>query len=297
MPGPSANEPFAAARGRCGSLMGQLLPFGAALLLAAAPRAPMSLGPSPKAEPARVVTLAPSLTESVLALGAGARLVGVTRFDDAREVQTLPRVGGYSDPSVEAVIALAPDLVLVEPSPGNRAAVERMAKLGTPVLAVNLATEAEILAGFEIIGRALGLGPRGVALAQATRQRIEAIRARARDLPKVRALLVYDWDPLVVAGAGSFGDTILSDAGGRNALAQAHAAYPVVSAELAVRAAPQVIIDAAMVRAPPRARLLKLPGLSQARVAVASPSLFHPGPRIADAVEEVFRDLHPEAPR
>jgi iron complex transport system substrate-binding protein len=297
MPGLRANERGPAARGRRGPLMEKLASLGALLLLAAAPRAPMRLGPSPKAEPARVITLAPSLTETVLALGAGARLVGVTRFDEAPQVQALPRVGGYSDPSVEAVIALAPDLVLAEPSPGNRAAVERMAKLGTPVLAVSLATEAEILAGFEIIGSALGLGPRGAALAEATRRRIEAVRGRARTLPRIRALLVYDWDPLVVAGPGSFGDALLLDAGGQNAMPQARTAYPVVSAELAVRAAPQVIIDAAMVRAPPRARLLKLPGLAQARVAVASPSLFHPGPRIAEGVEELFSDLHPEAAR
>jgi iron complex transport system substrate-binding protein len=257
----------------------------------------MRLGPPPRAEPARIATLAPSLTEVVLALGAGERLVGVTRFDEAKEVRALPRVGGYTDPSVEAVIALAPDLVLVEPSPGNRTAVERMAKLGTPVLAVHLSTEEEILAGLEIIGQALALGPRGAALAAAARQRIGAARKRAKGLPKPKVLLVYDWDPLVAAGPGSFGDALVRDAGGVNAVAGVRSPYPVLSAELASRAAPEVIIDAAGVRDPPRARLLKLPGLAQARVAVASPSLFHPGPRIADAVDELFAALHPEAPR
>ncbi len=274
-----------------------LLALAAALLGAAPARPPIRLGPAPVAEPKRVVTLAPSLTEMVLALGAGERLVGVTRFDDAKEVRAVPRIGGYTDPSVEAVVALAPDLVLAEPSPGNRAAVERMAKLGTPILAVRLSSEDEVLTGLETIGQALNLGPRGAALAAEARRRIEAVRARAKALPKPKVLIVYDWDPLVAAGPGSFGDALLAEAGGLNAAADVRSPYPVLSAELASGAAPQVIVDAADVRDPPRERLLKLPGLAEARLAVASPSLFHPGPRIADAVEELFAALHPGAPR
>ena len=70
------------------------------------------LGPAPEGEVQRVVTLTPSLTDIVLALGAGERLVGVSRFDERSEVARLPRVGGFVDPSVEAVLALHPDLVL-----------------------------------------------------------------------------------------------------------------------------------------------------------------------------------------
>ena len=88
------------------------------------------LGPAPHGEVRRVVTLAPSLTDVVLALGAGERLVGVSRFDERPEVSRLPRVGGFVDPSVEAVLALHPDLVLAQPGPGNRRAVETMAGLG-----------------------------------------------------------------------------------------------------------------------------------------------------------------------
>ncbi len=274
----------------------RVLALAALACLGAAPaRAPMHLGPKPAASPKRVVTLAPSLTETVLALGAGERVVGVSRFDDAPSVKDLPRIGGYSDPSVEAVIALRPDLVLCEPSPGNRAAVERMSALGTPVLAVPLGNEEEIYAALREVGAALGLAAKGEALARETRARVEAVRARARSVAPVRALVVYDWDPLVVSGPGSFGDGMLLAAGATNAADAARTPYPVFSAELAVRAAPQVVVDAADVREAPRARLLSLPGLSQARVAVASPSLFRPGPRYAQAVEELFGLLHPEA--
>ena len=92
-----------------------------ALLLAAAPSGPQWLGPKPGASLQRVVTLAPSLTETVLSLDAGTLLVGVSRYDEAPEVAGLPRVGGFSDPSVEAVLALKPQLVIVQRAPGNQA--------------------------------------------------------------------------------------------------------------------------------------------------------------------------------
>ncbi|HEY3448290.1 MAG TPA: helical backbone metal receptor [Myxococcales bacterium] len=271
------------------------LALAALACLGAAPRAPMHLGPKAVAAPRRIVTLAPSLTETVLALGAGDRVVGVSRFDDAPSVKDLPKIGGYSDPSVEAVVALRPDLVLCEPSPGNRTAVERMAALGTSVLAVPLGSEEEIRAALREVGAALGLAEKGEALAKETQARVAAVRARARAVVPVRALVVYDWDPLVVSGPGSFGDGMLNATGATNAADAAKTPYPVFSAELAVRAAPQVIVDAADVREAPRERLLGLPGLSQARVAVASPSLFRPGPRYGQAVEELFGLLHPDA--
>src|SRR5205085_3973848 len=84
------------------------------------------LGPATPAQVRRVVTLAPSLSELVLALGAGDRLVGVTRFDDDPRVAKLPRVGGYNDPEPETVLALKPDVVFAEPAPQNRGPVEAL---------------------------------------------------------------------------------------------------------------------------------------------------------------------------
>ncbi len=271
--------------------------FAATFLLAAAPapRPPQRLGPPAPANPARLVTLAPSLTETVLALGEGAKLVGVTRFDDAPAVKNLPRVGGYIDPSVEAVLALKPDLVLVEPSPGNKAAVERIARLGAPVLAVALTTEAEILEAIRAVGAAVGVADRGRELAEQTLTRVQAIRARAEKLPKVRTLIVFGWEPLVVGGPGSFAEALLTDAGGSNAAQGAKSAYPVYSAEMAMQSSPELIIDAADVRVPARERILALPGIREARLAVGSPSLFRPGPRLPEAVEELFGLIHPEA--
>lgn len=272
------------------------LAIAAALLLAAAPRPVSRLGPKAKPSPQRIVTLAPSLTETVLALGAGKRIVGVSRFDDAPEVKAVARVGGYIDPSVEAVLARSPDLVLVEPNPASQGAVEKIARLGAPVLAVQLTTQEEILQAVREVGAALGLAEAGERLARELAAKVAAVTGKAKGLPKVRTLIVYDWEPLIVAGPGSFSDGLLTAVGGLNAAAGAKSAYPVYSVELAMQSAPEVIVDAADVHDAPRERLLRLPGLREARVVKTSPSLFRPGPRLGDAVEELFQVLHPAPP-
>jgi iron complex transport system substrate-binding protein len=258
--------------------------------------APRLLGPKKQGKVQRVVTLAPSLTEMVIAMGARERLVGVSRFDVDKAVEGLPRVGGFVDPSVEAVVALKPDLVLVQPGPGNQRPVERMAELGIPVLLLPLHSVADTLAALRAVGKALGQEPQAEALIS----NIEASRARVREaakkLPAPRVMLVYGFEPLVVAGPGSFADELLRDAGAINIAADGGSAYPVYSVERAVRARPGVVVDAADVDVG-KEKIQALPGLSSARwVQVPSFALLQPGPSLGRGLEELFGLLHPGVP-
>jgi len=255
------------------------------------------LGPAPKGEVRRVVTLAPSLTDVVLALGAGDRLVGVSRFDERPEVARLPRVGGFVDPSVEAVMALHPDLVLAQPGPGNRRAVETIAGLGAAVLLLPLGTVEDVLAAERATGKALGLADQGETLARSLEATRARIRERSRGLRAVRVLLVYGFEPLVVAGPGSFGDQLLGDAGALNVARDAASPYPVYSVERVVQSQPELVLDAANTAAG-KDRVRSLPGLREARWAeVSGQSLMHPGPALGRGLEELFRLVHPEAAR
>ncbi len=275
------------------SALAALLTLGA--LAAAGPESAsvQRLGPPAPSVVHRVVTLAPSLTDTVLALGAGDVLVGVSRFDERPEVGALPRVGGFVDPSVEAVAALKPDLVLVQPGPGNRAPVEALAGLRISILALRLSSVEDVLAALRATAMALGRTRRGEELAQGLEATRARVRARARGLRPVRVLFAYGLEPLVVAGPGSFADELLSDAGGTNVAADAGRAYPVWSVERALGARPDVVLDASE-GAAGREALQSLPGLREARwVRLPSAALLHPGPALGQGLEELFLVLHP----
>ena len=263
-----------------------------AIASGSAPQGPTYLGPKPPVLVRRVVTLAPALTETVVSLGAADRLVGVSRFDELPEVARLPRVGGFIDPSVESVLALKPDLVLVQPSPGNRQPVEKMAELGAPVLVVTMQSVADILSGIAAIGSALDLPDRARSITTSIERTRASIRAKASQQTPVRTLFIYGFEPLVVAGPGSFTDELLRDAGAVNAAENASSPYQTYSVESAIRSRTEVVIFAAD-DATGAERLSRLPGLKQARwVRLESKNLLHPGPGLAHGLEELFRLLH-----
>lgn len=266
-----------------------------AALLAAAPgdagQGALRLGPEAKGPARKVVTTAPSLTELVLALGAGDRLVGVSRFDEAPEVKAVQRIGGFNDPSVEAVTALAPDLVIVQKAPANQKPVEALARLGVRVLALPLTTVADVQDACVEVGRALGLEERGRALAAGLEATRQEVRARAARRKPVRVLIVVGFNPLVVAGPGSYVDELLADVGAVNLAKKAPSAFPVFSAERAVKLAPEVVIDAANVPEGREKLQAMLPKSRWARV--PSFALLHPGPALAKGLLELEQLIAP----
>jgi iron complex transport system substrate-binding protein len=251
-----------------------------------------------------VVVLAPSLTDVVLALGLRDRLAGVTRLDDAPEVAALPRVGGFLDPSPEAVLALSPDLVLWVTDGGALAAVRRIAALSRassrpfPILAIPIVTVADVVETPRIVGEALGDRAAGERLSRALAAEVEAVRRRAAGLGRRRALFVVGHEPLVVAGPGSFPDELLRICGADNVV-RGERAWPVYPVEKAVADDPDVVVDAApqeaaegirrlsAIRAVRDGRVLRLP----------NDDLIRPGPRMIRGLSELLRGLHPEAPR
>lgn len=261
------------------------LPVSVVLTLALA-AAPQWLGPKPPAAVKRVVTLAPSLTETVVALGATEVLVGVSRYDEQREVQALPRVGGFIDPNVEAVVALKPDLLVVQKAPGNQKPVETLAGLGVPVLALPLTSVQDTLDATAELGRVLGKAERATALVKDFEATRERIRARAKAQPRsAKVLLAYGYSPFVVAGPGSFADELLRDCGAHNLAEKAPTAYPVYSLERAVTLAPDVVIDAADTPVG-KESVETLPQLHAARwMALPTKDLLHPGPFLGRALE------------
>ncbi len=252
------------------------------------------LGPPVALHVKRVVTVAPSLTETVVALGAAERLIGVSRFDEQKEVASLPRVGGFNDPAVETIVALKPDLVVVQKSPGNQKPVEQLAALGITVLALPLTTVQDVIDAMTWLGRVL----ERQSVAREWVSTFAAVRQRMRDQARTHAhspsvLLAYGFSPLVVAGPGSYAHELLTDCGARNAAERAVTAYPSYSLERAVKLAPDVVIDAAD---SPNGReaLQKLRPLQKTRwVTLTSKDLLHPGPALTSGLEQLCALVFP----
>ncbi len=254
--------------------------------------------------PTRVVSLAPSLTEVVFALGLGDRLVGVSsQCDYPEEAKRLPKMGSFVAPTVEAIVAARPDLVLAVPSPGNRNPVEALRALGIDVLVVDPVTLDDIRSMMITLAARLGRAEAGEELAAALDRRIDEVRRRVGDRAPRSVLLAVGRAPLIVAGSGTVQDELLRLAGGVNVVAAAGKGWPRLSLEAALAAAPEVIIDATMgSEADQDAGVAfwqgfpMLPAVRAGRVyAYAENELLRPGPRLGVALSELARRVHPEA--
>ncbi len=256
------------------------------------------LGPKAPAFPRRIVSLAPSATDVVVALGQAKRLVGVTRYDTAPEVKGLPSMGGFLDPSLEAVVAVRPDLALWVTDGGALATVRKIAELGIPVLALPVIGVADVVSTARVIGLALGDAPGGERLARSLEDGIARVRARAAGLQRPRVLFVVGREPLVAAGPGSYPAELIAIAGAENVV-KGTRAWPVYPLEKALADDPDVVIDAAFLEhAGGEGRLSAIPAARRGRlVKLADDDALRPGPRLLGALDKLFAAIHPEATR
>jgi iron complex transport system substrate-binding protein len=263
------------------------------------------------AEPQRIVSTAPSITELLYALGLGNRVVGVTRFCRyPPEAQLKPKIGDYTSPNLEAIASLRPDLVVIQTNPVQLA--DRLGKLKLRVLEINQDNIAAIDKSIHDVGAVTGTEGVAAQLSASIREGLEKIRARASGLPRVRMMFVIGRSPnrldgLVVAGRASYLNEVIDVAGGENVFRDALAGYPEVSLEEVMARNPEVIVDmgdmsdtVGVTEEHKRNvialwnRVPNLAAVKQHRVfAVASDIFVVPGPRVIDAAKAFAEMLHP----
>lgn len=258
--------------------------------------------------PRRVVSLAPSLTEIVFLLGRGDFLVGVTRFCNVPAAASgLPKIGGVSDPDVERIVALSPDLVLCTTDGNPRDKVRALEEMGIPCFAVAPQDLEAVFTAIERLGVLLGAAERGRAEAGSLRRRVRLASPTGRDEEKPAVLFVVSTAPIIAAGEGTFMDELVRLAGGRNAAARFSGRYPRLSMEGLVAARPDLIFLAGMAgveRFPPEVtRWKEVPAFRDGAVITLDGDLVtRPGPRLVTALERVsaalasFRARRPKAP-
>lgn len=252
----------------------------------------------------RIVSLAPSLTETLYALGLQDHLVGDTNYCDfPPDAQLKPKVGGAINPSIETIASLRPDIVLVTKSFNRLDTVHALEILGIPSYATDPHTVADILSSTKRLAEILGAPDTGTALLSDLQHRLADLDQRIASRPPRRVLFVVWTEPLISVGK----DTFIADAlqhAGAVSVVDSSQSWPQVNLEEIVRLQPEFLIFAeshSQASVYGIDALAKLPGwrdldaVRNRRYVVISDAVNRPGPRIVSAIEDLARQLHPEA--
>jgi iron complex transport system substrate-binding protein len=257
----------------------------------------------------RIISLAPSITETLFALGLGDSVAGVTRYCDfPPEAKAKPKVGGYFDTSFEAVVALQPDLIVTfeEEQPSD----DPFAALGIKTLRVRHDTIREIFDSMLAIGAECDRRAEAERLVAELRSKVKALGATTRKLPRPRVLIstyrafgAGGLKEVHVVGKNDYFDELLELAGGVNACQTTAVPYPLITAEGILQLDPEVILDLAPEwPAVDAATLLddwkdvaRVAAVRERRVYVLTESyVARPGPRFVQLLEAMIERIHPE---
>ncbi len=252
--------------------------------------------------PARVVSLAPSLTEIVYALGGEGQLVGVTEYCDFPPAALKkPRIGGIYTPNFEVILSLRPDLILAT-TEGNRAEhIRGLEGFRLPVYVVRPLDFLTVLESIERVGRLLGREGEARRLVVSMRRQAEEIARALEGVRRPRVLYVLWGNPLIVPGRDTLITDLIRRAGGESVTGEEPLAYPRFSMEEALARQPERIILAQHGEASVDQRLREwqhltlLPAVRQGRIHQIDGNLVHrPGPRILDGLRALAGFFHPE---
>jgi iron complex transport system substrate-binding protein len=255
------------------------------------------------APPRRIVSLVPGVTEMLFAIGAEDRLVGRTDFCDyPAAARAKPSVGGMVAPSLERLVSLKPDLVVVTRSGNSDDTRVQLERLGLPVYLVDPHGLSDVFRSVERLGELTDRRPRAAEVVAGLERRVRTVAERVAARPRPRVLYVVWPEPLIVPGRGAAVTEMIARAGGQSVTAEGPEGYPRYSVEAAVAGAPEVIVLARHgAHVAPYARekwerFADLPAIRAGRLHSVDGDLFHRfGPRVVDALEILARLLHPAA--
>lgn len=238
----------------------------------------------------RIVSLTPNMTEMVAALGAGVRLVGRTPFCTyPPEIADVPVVSGGVEPDVEALLRLAPNLIVAQKGIEARLPLPELRRAGIQVYYSKVETADDVMRTLRELGQLTGQTQQAAELASGIKAQLEQVRVAAGSTGGMRVLMIHGHRPLIGAGPGSWGDELIRLAGYRNALGEGVAPYATLDAEWVVQLGAQVLVDtsAAYEEGDPDVfwSFLTRQGSSAPKLVYWGDELvLRPGPRVGDAV-------------
>ena len=247
----------------------------------------------------RAISLAPSLTENIFAVGAGDRLVGVTTFCNyPEEAKSIAKIGDTMNPNMESIIALKPDVVFVSTAAQIENFTKTLETNGIAVYVTNPGSFDGLLKNLTQLGELLGTVESAQVLASQLNQRIRSAESSAEDESerRPRVFVQISKEPLFTIGKESFLTEVIASAGGRSVTSNVETAYPKLSKETASALNPEaIILSDSEDNKEPNDAFKYSPALKNRRVyRINADILSRPGPRLVDALEQIARQLHPE---
>lgn len=251
-------------------------------------------------QPHRILCLAPSLTETVYELGAGELVVGVTDYTEFPvEARFKPSVGGLVDPSMEKIVALGPDLVLMVARLNRPETIRQLEDLSLPVFVVDPQGLEGILKMVRSVGEAIHRDAEARYLVRQLAQKRETVLARVKGLPRPKILVVVWYEPVLTVGSKAFITDAIAAAGGDSVTADIPQAWPQISMEEVLRRSPDFLLLIKELHGGITLDALKahagwdrLDAVRNARVIYVDERMELPSPSVFDALDELARALH-----
>ncbi len=249
----------------------------------------------------RIVSLAPSVTEILFALGAGPDVVGVSQYCDyPPQVRDLPRVGSFLTPNLEAIIALRPTLVVGLELSSDVRQIRALNSMGYPVLLVSDDSLQQIENSIETVGARINRQRDAHRLVAQIQTQIAAVQQRLANVKPQRALMLVGHQPIVAVGPGTYLDDLMRIARADNIAADAGEQWPHLSMEYIIAMRPEVVLDGSMGTDASSSEFWEkypaIPAVRDHRVfGYAQDPILHAGPRVGQSLEIIARMIHPEA--
>ncbi len=246
--------------------------------------------------PKRIISLAPSITEILFAVGLEDKIVGVTNFCDyPEEAKEKPKIGGMSNPSLEAVVSLEPDIVVMTTDGNPKEFEQRLRSMNIKTYVFKSRRLSDLPDGIRKMGIALDEKDRFDTLALIIEQAI--VKSKTKKTASGKKVIFILWpEPLIVAGPGTAIDDSITLLGGINIAEETKGRYPKYSIEEIIRRSPDIIffgrgkgMDKISIKL--LKRLSSVPAVKNNKVFYVSDSLYRLGPRVIEGIEELAGHL------
>ncbi len=253
--------------------------------------------------PRRIVSLAPGITETLYALGLDDKIAGVTSYCDwPLRARQKPRIGGFTNPSIEKIVSLKPDLIIATADGNRKDTVDQLERIGLPVYVTNPLDMDKILKSILHIGEITNRMTVARGLVEKLQKRLDNIATQTRNKKKPRVFFQIGLEPVITAGRGTLISEIIDRAGGINIAGHDTARYPRYSAEGIMAGSPDIILFAPMANDKEFTavksywqKLAQIPAIKNNKIYLIDTDLIsRASPRIFDAIEKMALIFHPD---